>query len=136
MSLISFLNTYCYHDIMGIYQYVCHPFTTTRKHVFFLQITIAEKVSTTDNLRRRGLTATNILDTCVMCWMKKDIVNHLFLHCEVEASVWSNFIARCGIAWCMPQLLARTVESWIGGHFAGCGRILLRLTLFAILWSI
>lgn len=74
-------------------------------------------------------------DVCDVLDEEGDI-NNLFLHCEVEASVWSHFIARCGIAWCSPQSLTGTVESWIRGHFAGCGRILLRLTFFSILWSI
>ena len=53
----------------------------------FCWLAIAENVSIVDNLRRRGLTAINTSDTCVMCQMKEETVNHLFLHYEVAVSV-------------------------------------------------
>lgn len=54
----------------------------------------------------------------------------------MAASIWSNFIRRCSLAWCCPKNIADIVESWMGGYFVGCGCVLWWLIPFAILWSI
>lgn len=42
-----------------------------------------KKVATVDHLRKRGMTSTNILDTCTVCGKENKTINHLSLHCEV-----------------------------------------------------
>ena len=102
----------------------------------FCWLAISGKISTVDNFRRRGLTTSSISDTCVMCHIKEESVNHLFLHCEVAVGVWGHFIGRCGVAWCCPEKIAVAAESWMGWHFLGSGRTLWMMVPFAILWSI
>ena len=63
----------------------------------FCWLTVVGKVSTVDNLRRRGLTSNNISNTCVMCG-KEGSIDHLFLQCEVVFRVWSSFIDKCGFS--------------------------------------
>ena len=43
-----------------------------------------------------------------------------------------NSLLDGSIAWCSPQLLVEVAESWFEGHFAGCGRILWKLSLFVV----
>lgn len=101
----------------------------------FCWLAVASKVSTVDNLRRRGLASNNISDTCVMCG-KEGLAIHMFLQCELAVSIWSNFIGRSGLAWCFPKNIADMVESWQGECFVGCGQVLCRMIPFAILWTI
>lgn len=71
-----------------------------------------------------------------MCGKDKERVNRLFLHCEVAVTVWCNFIGRCGLAWCCLKNIVEAADSWHGGCFVSCGRILWRMIPFAILWSV
>ena len=98
----------------------------------FCWLVVVDKVSTVDNLRRRGFTSNNLSNNCVMCG-KEESINHLFLHCEVAALAWSNFIQKCSLAWCCPKNIAGMAESWLGGYFIGCDRVLCRMIPFAIL---
>lgn len=69
---------------------------------YWLALEITAKISTTDILRKRGLTSNNIVGICVICG--KALVNHISLHCEVAVLVWSNFIETGGLAWCGPRI--------------------------------
>lgn len=51
----------------------------------FCWLAVAVKVSTVDNLRRRGMTSINLFDICLKCGKEKESVNHLFLY-------WGDFI--------------------------------------------
>lgn len=64
-------------------------------------LVMAGEVSMVDNLIR-GLTTNSFSYTCVM-YGKEESVNHIFLHCEVAVSIWSNVIGKCGIALCCPK---------------------------------
>ena len=51
----------------------------------FCWLVVIGKVSTVDNIRRRGFTSNDLLDSCVMCG--KESINYLFHHCEVAATL-------------------------------------------------
>lgn len=78
----------------------------------FCWLAVAAKVSTVDNLRRRGMASSNISDICVMYDKEEKSVNYLFFHCEVAIKVWSNFIGRCNIVWCCLKNITDAVASW------------------------
>lgn len=99
----------------------------------FCWLAVAAKISTTNNLRRKGLTSSTITDTCVMYHKELEPVNHLLLHCEITAGVWGHFIGRCGVDWCCPEKIVEAAESWLGGCFVACGCTLWRIIPFAIL---
>eukprot|EP00268_Persea_americana_P068029 TRINITY_DN9427_c0_g3_i1.p1 TRINITY_DN9427_c0_g3~~TRINITY_DN9427_c0_g3_i1.p1 ORF type:complete len:256 (+),score=22.30 TRINITY_DN9427_c0_g3_i1:1157-1924(+) len=71
-----------------------------------------------------------------MCQKEDESVNHLFLHCEVAASIWVHFLQRCGVSWTCPEKITEAAESWLGDYFVGCVHSLWRMLLSAILWSI
>ena len=80
----------------------------------FCWLAVAAKISSVDNLKIRGLTASTITDTCVMCHKELKLVNHLLLHCEFTSSVWGHVIGRCGVDWCYLEKIADAAESWLG----------------------
>eukprot|EP00268_Persea_americana_P066692 TRINITY_DN9111_c2_g1_i2.p1 TRINITY_DN9111_c2_g1~~TRINITY_DN9111_c2_g1_i2.p1 ORF type:complete len:125 (-),score=11.96 TRINITY_DN9111_c2_g1_i2:821-1195(-) len=88
-----------------------------------------------DNLRRRGLASLNILDICVMCGKDSSSINHLFIHCEVATNISSNFIGRCGLAWCCSKNITELVECWLDGCFKGLGGVFWSMFAFATFWS-
>ena len=98
-------------------------------------MTLIKNQDLTNKLRRRGLTSANFLDICVMCQKEEETINHLFLHCEFVANIWSHFIARCGVAWCCPESIVQAAQYWLGGCFGVCRRTLWRIIPFAILWT-
>lgn len=77
----------------------------------FCWLVVASKVSTVNNIKRRGLMSNNISFTCVMCRRDGESVDQLFLHCKVAVSIWSSFIERCGVAWCCPKNATVVAES-------------------------
>ncbi|XXG89386.1 hypothetical protein AAC387_Pa12g1396 [Persea americana] len=85
----------------------------------FCWLAVTAKISTTDNLWKRGLTSSTIIDTCVMCHKELELVNHLLLHYEFTFNVWGYFIGRCGVDWCCNGKIANAIESWLGGCFVG-----------------
>ena len=65
----------------------------------FCWLAIAGKISTTDNLRRRGLLSESISDICCLCRRKRESIDHLFIHCEIALTIWGHFLKRmrCGM---------------------------------------
>ena len=90
----------------------------------FMWLALSGKVSTADNLRRRGLTSMAISDICVLCGKVNETVDHLFVHCEFSYSLWCRFLARCGVLWSLPRSLVGLVEAWRLSSFFGSSLIL------------
>ena len=68
-----------------------------------------DAILTQDNLCRRNF---HLVNRCNMCRNNSQSVNHLFLHCSVEADIWNMFLAVFGISWSTPQNIKKAVESW------------------------
>ena len=58
---------------------------------FFFWLTAVAKISTVNNLRRRGILSEAILDICVLCGKEEESINHLFMHCDSATYVWRFF---------------------------------------------
>lgn len=65
---------------------------------------ITRMVSTANNLRR-GLSSEVISITCLLCKKEREMVNHLFVHCEFSSLVQSCFLEKCGVHWYIPRLM-------------------------------
>ena len=61
---------------------------------------------------------------CVNSGKEEESVDNVFLQCEVAFKMWSNFLGRCGFAWCCPKSIVDVTKSWLDGCFMGCDRIL------------
>lgn len=71
-----------------------------------------EKVSTSDNQWRRGLTLDSIFDICVMCRKDQEFVYHFFLHCKVTYKCGIAFLSKCNMTWCFPSVTSELVHYW------------------------
>ena len=101
----------------------------------FCRLTVAGKISTANNLRRRGILWNSILDTCIICGKERESIDHLLLHCKVTSYLWFYFINLCGVFWYFPGTLASLV-AWVWGPFHDCGLLPWRLIPFTILWEV
>lgn len=70
------------------------------------------------------MASSNILDICVM-YGKEEIVNHLFLHCEVAVSVWGTLLGDVllgvvqRILWRRQILGVVFVSMVVGAYYGG-----------------
>lgn len=64
-----------------------------------------------DNLKRRGMSMESVSSLCPLCRRGGELIDLLFLHCDVSSSLWRYFIYRCDLSCCMPKSL----ESMIYG---------------------
>lgn len=79
---------------------VAGPLHKLRVFVGFAE---ASKVSMTDNLRRKGSTSKNIVETCSLCRKEGEMINHRFLHCDFVTYLWNYFFRMCGLSWCLAS---------------------------------
>ena len=103
--------------------------------VAFVGVAMLGKVSTTNNLRKRGLTSKAISNLYVMCGKERDSIDHLFTYCEFSHSLCS-FLMRYGVLWSSPGSLAEMIEAWRYSSLFKYGLILWRLIPLAILWLV
>lgn len=71
---------------------------------------ITGMVSMANNLRR-GLSSEVISITCLLCKKEREMVNHLFVHCEFSSLVQSCFLEKCGLPWYIPRLMANLFKA-------------------------
>ena len=81
------------------------------KAAFFVWTASWGNILTIDNLRKRGIITMN---WCYMCKKSGESVDHLLLHCEIVRSLWSEVLARVGLAWVMPEKVSEFLASWRG----------------------
>jgi hypothetical protein len=78
--------------------------------VFFVWMTILEKILTLDNLRKRNVI---VVDWCCMCKNSEESIDLLLLHSEVERDFWSSLFNLFGV-WVMPRRVRELLVSWRG----------------------
>lgn len=106
-----------------------------RVEAFYWRV-VSSKVSTVDNLRRRGILLDDYFDICVLCGMERENIDHLsFIINEFTQFIWCRFLDKCGVYWCMPSTVAKVFEAW-GIPFFGNGKMLWRMIPFAIACSL
>lgn len=86
----------------------------------FAWLAILGKVSTMDNLRRRGLASGAISNLCVLGRKEMETVDHLFIHCQFSHTLWCSFLLRCVVLWCSLGTLVGTIEAWSCSRFYRC----------------
>lgn len=101
----------------------------------FYWLAVSGKISTVDNLRRRGIFSDAIANICHLRGKEVKSVNHLFLHCKFSSSLWCLFLKQSGVWLCFPKTLEGMEESWRHSPFFGYGLVLWRLSPFVILRS-
>lgn len=81
----------------------------------FCWLAVSGKVSTTDVLRRRGL-SQSLFQICAF-WKERETTDHLFLHWEFSYSLWCQFLVRSGVVRCIPKSLGDLFEAWRASSF-------------------
>lgn len=49
---------------------------------------------------------------CYMCQKNLETVNHLFLHCAVDADSWHMFLLVFDLSWALHLTIKKAVDSW------------------------
>lgn len=57
---------------------------------------VASKIMTIDILRRKGVITDPILDIYSLCGRERELIDHLFVHCNVACFIWGHFLKLCG----------------------------------------
>ena len=80
-----------------------------RRVSFFVWCVAWNKILTGDNLRLRGL---DFVDWCIMCRYCREMVDHLFLCCEMTYRLWSFVFITFGVSWVIPRLMPYLLFGW------------------------
>ncbi|GLJ48810.1 hypothetical protein SUGI_1029260 [Cryptomeria japonica] len=82
------------------------------------KITCDERVSTTNNLVKKGF---QVVNRCISC-AEEETVEHLFFNCSYVCEVWEKVFASLEVAW-LFRLPSKTLAST--GFIIPCSPILL-----------
>lgn len=76
----------------------CDPgMQTVLAVIWFGVVTVVtKKVSTVENLGKKGIMSNNISDMCSSCTRERDLNNQLFLHSVFSVAIWNHFFS---VAW-------------------------------------
>ncbi|CAN1166504.1 Putative ribonuclease H protein At1g65750, partial [Linum perenne] len=99
----------------------------------FVWLAFLRRVSTLDNLQRRGFIGPNF---CVMCRADLESVSHLLLSCPFADFVWATFSSKLAIWGPFPNDTQEFIHSWQARNFSRRWRAFLELSLHAIFWAI
>ena len=121
----------------------CDPGMQTVLAVIWFGVVTAvtKKVSTVENLGKKGIMSNNISDMCSSCTRERDLNNQLFLHIVFSVAIWNHFFSVAWFGVFQNPLLRwrmstpKMVDVWRFNPFHGCGILLWRMVLYAILWS-
>lgn len=72
------------------------------KKCFLLWLLHFNKALTLDNLQKTGFSFTN---RCVMCGCMEESASHMFIHCPIPRSIWSDVLHSFHLSWAMLESL-------------------------------
>eukprot|EP00268_Persea_americana_P066181 TRINITY_DN8959_c1_g1_i2.p1 TRINITY_DN8959_c1_g1~~TRINITY_DN8959_c1_g1_i2.p1 ORF type:complete len:185 (+),score=22.54 TRINITY_DN8959_c1_g1_i2:2665-3219(+) len=72
----------------------------------FCWFVVAGKVSTTNNLKKRGIVSRVISNLCLLFGKDKKVIDHMFVHCELFCFLCSCFLVKFGVSCHLPRSLA------------------------------
>ncbi|CAN0885613.1 Putative ribonuclease H protein At1g65750 [Linum grandiflorum] len=100
----------------------------------FVWMAYHKKFATLDNLQKRGCILVN---RCVLCCKCLESTNHLLLHCEFSATVWSMVRSSLSIFGPFSADVTEVIMAWKGMNcihsFRGAVKVILHAT-FWCLW--
>jgi hypothetical protein len=53
-----------------------------------------------------------VINRCCMCKKSEEMVDHLFLHCEIASTLWDAMFSCFGLAWVMPRQVVDLLACW------------------------
>ncbi|CAN1324723.1 Putative ribonuclease H protein At1g65750 [Linum perenne] len=99
----------------------------------FVWQVVHKKVSTLDNLIRRGLIFPN---RCVMCGADAETIAHLFWSCPFASQVWTCFSSRLSVFGPFPLEVKDWLWAWKGMNCSSSFRSCFRLLIHGFLWGL
>ncbi|XP_057452404.1 uncharacterized protein LOC130744229 [Lotus japonicus] len=69
------------------------------------------KIACKQNLLSRGVSLEDN-GLCSLCSQAPETADHLFLHCLLSWSMWSDIVKREGVAWVPPNSLVDLAKQW------------------------
>lgn len=78
----------------------------------FCWLVIASKVSTVDNIRKKGMTSENIATCAHYVRGKGKTINHIFFHCKFASYLWYYFLKVCRLDLSILWLWSTYVEMY------------------------
>ncbi|KAI5391406.1 hypothetical protein KIW84_076275 [Lathyrus oleraceus] len=70
------------------------------------------RISTKDQLRRRGLLHSPYDFPCTLCFQVEEDLGHLFFNCRVADVIWKKVVDWIQIDWVNEALLWKSFSSW------------------------
>ncbi|CAN1748323.1 Putative ribonuclease H protein At1g65750 [Linum perenne] len=92
-----------------------------------------EKISTIDNLIRRGLMIPN---RCALCGIDAESIHHLFRDCCFGLQVWSYLSSRLSLFGPLPCLVKDWLWAWKGLNYGSVFEPCVKMLLHGFLWGI
>ncbi|KAF5480212.1 hypothetical protein F2P56_000977 [Juglans regia] len=91
------------------------------------------KILTTDNLRKYKVI---IMDWYNICKKVGEMVDHLFLHCEIAIVLWNEVFSRLEVAWVIPATVAALLTSWTNLRGIQQIKAVWKMVPICILWCL
>ncbi|CAN1732046.1 hypothetical protein LINPERHAP1_LOCUS1453, partial [Linum perenne] len=92
-----------------------------------------KKVSTIDNLQRKGLSLAN---RCALCNSNLESVEHLFLDCEFASQIWTLISSKLSIHGPFSYSIEGFIEGWKGLNCLLSFSSVMKVLLHAVFWFI
>ncbi|CAN1344297.1 Putative ribonuclease H protein At1g65750 [Linum perenne] len=92
-----------------------------------------ERVSTIDNLIRRGMMIPN---RCAMCGKDAESITHLFRECSFASQVWFRFSSRLSVFGPFPLSTQDWFWAWKGMNCSSTFSPCIKVLLHGVLWGL
>lgn len=102
------------------------------KVAFFMWIVYLDKALTLDHLQSR---CWNLANRCILC-LKEELVDHIFLHCDMAFGVCSFFLSHLGISWSFPPSFSDLIRGWSIHKLEGLPTIIWFYLPGAVCWGL
>ena len=103
------------------------------RSLVFGWLALKNRISTMDNLRRKGLVLVN---ACPLCLQDEESVEHLLLKCSFTHRVWTTVLDSFGCRWVLPNSLLALFEAWINPPVAPRGKEMWNWSFVAVIWTV
>jgi hypothetical protein len=99
---------------------------------FFVWLVALGKILTLDNLKKKNMV---LINSCGMCKMDEESIDHLLLHCECAQFLWNAFFSRFGLAWAMLRGMVNLLQCWwTGGRSRSA--VVWKMSPLCIMWCL
>lgn len=103
------------------------------KVLFFIWTAARNQLPTVDNLQKRCFFLSNV---CPLCSQDAESIDYIFIHCVYAREVWNGVFGVMAVGLVFPSSFNELLCSWKTWNFSLKGRVLWRLILPIVCWSL